>query len=100
MGMRLGRSMGEKACERTGSGPALYRERVLIMLAMMIDPVRPRALAGLLAVAHEHDGFWSFVMICHVTPSAFFEGGLPPCLSRYVEILHKLAVQRVHFASG
>ena len=48
------------------------------MLAMMIDPVRSRTLAGLLAVAHEHDGFWSFVMICHVTPGAFFEGGLPP----------------------
>jgi len=70
------------------------------MLAMMIDPVRSRTLAGLLAVAHEHDGFWSFVMICHVTPGAFFKGGLPPYLSRYVEILHKRAARRVHFTSG
>jgi hypothetical protein len=69
------------------------------MLAMMIDPVRPRALAGLLAVAHEHDGFWSFVMICHVTPRAFFEDGLPPPIAT-VEMLHKLTVRRVHFASG
>jgi hypothetical protein len=62
--------MGEKTCERTGSGPALHRKRVLIFLAMMIDAMGWRPVPGLFAMAHEHDDFWSFVMICHVTPQA------------------------------
>ena len=60
--------MGEQAGEGAGAGPALHGQGVLIDLAVMIDPVRWRALAGLLAMAHEHDDFRSLVMICHVTP--------------------------------
>src|SRR5215471_9464320 len=40
---------------------------------MMIDPVWSRSLPGLLAMAHEHDGFRSLFMICHITPQAFLD---------------------------
>jgi hypothetical protein len=44
---------------------------VLIALAVLIDPVRWRALPGLLTMAHEHDDLRSLISIYHVTPPPF-----------------------------
>jgi hypothetical protein len=37
MGMGFGWGMGEQTCEGTGSGPTLYRKRVLVDLAVLVD---------------------------------------------------------------
>ena len=59
--------MGEQTGEGAGSGPALHGKGVLIVLAVMIDPVRWRALPGLLTMAHEHDDFRGCSVIGHET---------------------------------
>ena len=97
--------MGEQTCQGTGSGPALYCKRVLIGLTVMIDPVRPLALPGLLAMAHEHDNFRSRVMICHFTPRSFIERRTLPapnsCCSEFLVTLLLLADElHPNFAHG
>ena len=64
--MGLRRCMGKQAGQRAGACPAQHRQRMPVVLAVMVDAMGFRAFAGLLAVAHEHDHFGCVGCVGHV----------------------------------